>query len=218
MKELILNYFSLRSIRIRLANRKISLFSFFDKNTYISSNALINRGVILRKCKIGAYSYIGQNCNFNSVEVGKYCSISKNINIGLATHPTNFMSTSPIFFSPINGTSYTWTTVTMFEGSPKNVRIGNDVWIGMNASILGGVTIGDGAIIAAHAMVTKDVPPFAIVGGVPAKVLRFRFNSDVVDEIIKLKWWDMPEESLRENIKGFQKEIQDLDSIIFAKT
>src|SRR3546814_12678566 len=101
----------------------------------------------MRNSTINDYSYIGYNSNLNNVQIGKYCSISKNVNIGLSTHPIDWISTSPIFFSPNNGTGYRWTSERLYDDSPKRTKIGNDVWIGMNVTIMGGVTVGDGAII-----------------------------------------------------------------------
>ena len=85
-----------------------------------------------------------------------------------------------------------------------DIVIGNDVWIGYEAVILAGVTIGDGAVIGSRAVVTKDVPPYTIVGGVPAKTIRRRFDKDTVEELLRLRWWDWPEEMIRENITAIQ--------------
>ena len=92
----------------------------------------------------------------------------------------------------------------MVAVSLKNIVIGNDVWIGYEALILAGVTVGDGAIIAAHAVVTKDVPPYTIVGGVPAKPIRKRFDDDTIAALEKLRWWDWDEERIRENLSAIQ--------------
>ncbi len=85
-----------------------------------------------------------------------------------------------------------------------NIVVGNDVWIGYEAVILAGVTIGDGAIIGARAVVTKDVPPYTIVGGVPAKPIRKRFNEEMIDTLLKLKWWDWSKERIAKNIAAIQ--------------
>lgn len=207
MKQLILDYFAIHSIKTRFKNRRISLFSYFDKQTVISQFAKINRFVTLRGCIINPISFIGPNCHFINVEIGKFCSISKNVNIGLFTHPTNLLSTSPIFISNYNGTGLTWVNDKTFDDMPHKTVIGNDVWIGMNVSISGGIKVGDGAIIGAHAMVTRDIPPFAIVGGIPARVIKFRFNEEVISRLINLKWWDLPFEFLKNNFIFFQKPL-----------
>ena len=84
------------------------------------------------------------------------------------------------------------------------MNIGNDVWIGANAMILGGITIGDGAIIGAGAVVTKDIPPYAIVGGIPARIIRYRFPNDVINALLSSQWWNLSENILKSNIKVFQ--------------
>ena len=91
-----------------------------------------------------------------------------------------------------------------------DIVIGNDVWIGYEAVIMAGVTIGDGAIIGARAVVTKDVPPYTIVGGVPAREIRRRFSDDVIARLLELKWWDWPAEQIQRNIKNIQSGRLDL--------
>ena len=90
-----------------------------------------------------------------------------------------------------------------FEETVKVTTIGNDVWIGSKVTIIPGIRISDGAIVAYGSLVTKDVPPYAIVGGVPAKIIKYRFNADIINELIKIKWWDMDDEFIRNNYKLF---------------
>ena len=96
------------------------------------------------------------------------------------------------------------TNVTEAWDNKGDIIVGNDVWIGYEAVILAGVMIGDGAIIGTRAVVTKDVPPYTVVGGVPAKPIRKRFNDETVTELLKLKWWDWSEEKISQNIKAIQ--------------
>jgi len=203
MAGLINYYFSLKSIRMRIKNRKISLLSFFDSKTSISLKASTNKFCTMWNSSIDDYTYIGQNSSLNNVQIGKYCSISKNVNIGLAVHPIEFISTSPVFFSPHNATGYGWIKNKLFDDSPKKVIIGNDVWIGINVSIMGGVTIGDGAIIGSHSLVTKNVEPYTIVGGVPAKKIRKRFNDEIISALIQYKWWNYSENEILKKISLF---------------
>jgi len=113
----------------------------------------------------------------------------------LSEHPTDIVSTSPKIYRNIKSQD-----IRDVYSSPI---IGNDVWIGANAIILQGVTIGDGAIVAAGAVVTKDVPPYAIVGGVPAKVIKYRFPDSTIVKLLEIKWWDKPEEWILENVEKF---------------
>lgn len=216
MSGLIRNYFSIRRLRKQLQNRRLSFFMFYDGQTTIPDKIRIQRFVVLRRCRISNYSYIGYNTNIYHADIGKFCSISKNVSIGLPSHPVNYLSTSPLFVNPINGTGYSWADQNYFDPAPVKVVIGNDVWIGMKSTIMGGVHIGNGAVVAAHSVVTKDVPPYAIVGGVPAKVIRFRFPEAIIEKLEKLAWWDRPDEYLKKRISAFQQEVStpDIDDII----
>lgn len=155
---------------------------------------------------LGAYSYIAANSNIRNTTIGRFCSIGPNVKTGLAYHPTNGFSTSPIFYS-CKGQCGTKLIDNNLVDEYYNVTIGNDVFIGSGSTILGGLTIGDGAIIAAGSMVVKDVPPYAIVGGVPARILKYRFDDEIIKRLIKLKWWNMPIEKL-EDIPNFYFDIQ----------
>lgn len=154
---------------------------------------------VYRGCSIGGFSYINVGCViYSNVEIGRFCSIGRSVEIGLARHPVNFLSTHPFqcnhnLFSRFEG--YSSIKVKPWVFHPKTV-IGNDVWIGAKAGIASGVTIGHGAIIAAGAIVTKDVPPYAIVGGVPAKVIKMRFSKDIIEKLLKYQWWDLDLEVL----------------------
>lgn len=217
MRIIISSFFSLRALLLRISNGKISFLSLFDQQTIISPKCKINRFVIIRNSIIGDYSFIGPNSSILNTSIGKFCSISKNVNIGAPIHPTSFFSTSPIFFREKNGNGYSWVKGQLFDDKSENINIGNDIWIGLNVTIMGGVTIGDGAIIAAHSVVTKDVPPYAIYGGVPARLIRYRFSPEVIEALLELKWWDFPETYLKKSAPLFAKEV-DLNTIVIIKS
>jgi acetyltransferase-like isoleucine patch superfamily enzyme len=159
---------------------------------------------------LGYGSYIGDNCVISAI-IGRYCSIASNVKVLTGTHPIEgFVSTHPVFYSlgKQNGASYT--DVQRFDEklyADKNrklgIIVGNDVWIGYGATIIGAVKIGDGAVILANAMVTKDIAPYSIVGGVPAREISKRFDYETIQELMQFKWWDMDEKWLRENIVVF---------------
>lgn len=128
---------------------------------------------------IGAHTYIGFNSFITKTSIGRYCSIANNVAIGHGEHDVDALSTSSIFYE----NAYAQLT-------EKDCTIGNDVWIGVNATIRRGITIGDGAVIGANAFVNKDVPPFAIVGGVPAKLIRFRFTENQQQMLVNSGWWN----------------------------
>jgi acetyltransferase-like isoleucine patch superfamily enzyme len=144
--------------------------------------------------EIGACTYISGPAILRGVKkIGRFCSIAGNVNIGPGNHPTDWLSTSPFQYnsvyldSPeIRGLGITGLT----HAREDFVTIGNDVWVGSSVTILEGVTISDGAVVASGSVVTKNVPPYAIVGGVPAKVLKYRFVDSVIESLLKLQWWN----------------------------
>lgn len=139
-------------------------------------------------CKVGRCTYCDRNVFVGSdkTEIGSFCSIGNNVLIGPGEHALDYLSTSSFFYLDLLGWNYGQREVFL---SPCS--IGNDVWIASNVFIKAGVKIGDGAVCAAGAVVTKDVPPYAIVGGVPAKVIRYRFDDVVIGKLLKYKWWNL---------------------------
>lgn len=142
---------------------------------------------------LGRHSYIGVDYirAHNDTKVGKFCSIGKNVALGPSQHPSNWLSSSPFQYSDIYKVSQNQKIYT-FSIDP--VTVGNDVWIGNNTIIKDGVKIADGCIIGSNAVVTHDTEPYAIMGGVPARVIRYRFPKKIINELVKLKWWDLPDE------------------------
>jgi len=161
------------------------------------------------KGTIGSYSYIGPDCRLNA-DIGKFCSISAGVITVEGMHPVNRVSTSPVFYSPHNQCNTSFTNSLDFDDllfidKVRKIacRIGNDVWIGENVSLKGGITIGNGACIAMGAVVTKDVPPYSIVGGVPAKIIRMRFCEEQIKILERSQWWDREEDWLIKNKESF---------------
>ncbi|TMM54291.1 CatB-related O-acetyltransferase [Sulfitobacter sabulilitoris] len=147
------------------------------------------------KCVMGAMSYLSEYavCS-DGTRIGRYCSIARFVELGAVNHPTDYLSTHPFQYSKHH-----------FRGQPevqdiKRVNfdrkpgpvIGHDVWIGAKAVVLRGVTVGHGAVIGGGALVNRDVPPYAIVAGSPARVLRYRFAPDIVERLLAARWWDRP--------------------------
>ena len=180
----------------------------------------IGRNTILSDCEMGYASYCASNSFLRRAVIGKYCSIGKNVRIIDVTHPLkDNVSTHPSFYSVNNVTGLSYVKSSRFRerlcvsGEETAVRIGNDVWICDGAQILGGVTIGDGAVIAAGAVVTRDVPDYAVYAGVPARLLRFRFEEDDIAFLKKLSWWNKDNNWIRENAGHFDS-VRDLKSVL----
>jgi len=155
--------------------------------------------VVINSSSVGDYSYVGSGCSLTQSDVGKFCSIAPDVYIGLGIHPLSpFTSTHPAFYlrRPDRGWLFADRDYRAEYGTSK---VGNDVWIGLRAAVKDSVVVGDGAVVAAGAVVVSDVPPYAIVGGVPAKLIRYRFSPEVIDFLLDLKWWDRNDEWFHEN-------------------
>lgn len=180
---------------------------YVHETTIISETHLASWVKIQRQCyfynsSIDSYTYFA---GFNSVmnaKVGKFCSIGANVCIGPGRHPLDFVSTSPVFYSTHKQCGITFADKSYYNEMGQ-VRIGNDVWIGTNAVILDDITIGDGAVIAAGAVVTKNVEPYTIVGGIPAKVIKKRFSAETIEKLLLFQWWNKDSGWLEENYKLF---------------
>lgn len=181
-------------------------------NTKLGRYNTLYENVIITDSEVGDFVYISNNTKIHNAVIGKFCSIGPNVEIGLGKHPTDFVSTFPAFFSTKKQCQLSFCKESTFvENEP--VVIGNDVWIGSKVIVLDGVTIGSGAIIAAGAVVAKDVQPYEIVGGVPAKKIKFRFPQEVIREFLEIKWWDNDINWLRQNQKYFKNTVEFLYKI-----
>jgi len=162
-------------------------------------------GAVLNKVNISDFSYISNDSVINNVDIGKFCSIGPHVQIGLAPHPSRvFVSTYPAFYSNFNGgCPMNFREDKIFDDSVPKTKISNDVWIGSHVIIPGGISIGTGAIVAAGAVVVKNVPPYAVVGGNPAKVIRYRFSEAQMEVLLASKWWDWPTEKICRNLDEF---------------
>lgn len=174
-------------LRKKFPGRKI-YSPLVSRNISLGIGVVLKRGVNIKSgVKIGNYSYVNNNSFIASGVIENFCSIAYNVQIGVAEHPTNYISTSPYIYDV--GRSILG--LDLWDEIYAPPIIGNDVWVGSNAIILQDVKIGDGAIVAAGAVVTKDVPAFTIVGGVPAKTIKKRFTDGEIKFLQDLKWWDM---------------------------
>lgn len=156
----------------------------------------------LHQVWLGDYSYIAKNSSVSNCVIGKFCSIGPNFCCGLGIHPTNGVSTAPMFYSTAKQNGLSLCEKRKVEESKQTI-IGNDVFIGANVTILDGVKVGDGAVIGAGAVVTKDIPPYAIAVGVPAKVVKYRFDEITIRGLLEKQWWNGSEEDLNKVERNF---------------
>lgn len=178
-----------------ITNPNIQVGDYTMYNDFVNDPTLFQQNNVL-------YHY---PINHDKLIIGKFCSVACGAKFlfNSANHSLSSLSTYPfpLFFEEwnpdVNDVTSSW-------DNKGDITIGNDVWIGYEAVIMAGVTIGDGAIIGTRAVVTKDVPPYTIVGGVPAKTIRKRYSDDVIKALLELKWWDWPKERIVENIQAIQ--------------
>lgn len=179
-------------------------------NNFFEGKNLIGRDSVISNSNIGFASYIGSGCAFDKVKIGRYCAIGSNVKVISATHPTRkWVSIHPAFYSTRKQAGFSYVCKNKFTefkmvDEKYASTIGNDVWLGDNVVILGGTKISDGAIVGSGAIVTKDVPPYAIVGGSPAKIIRYRYDEDKIGKLLDFQWWNNDEQWIIEHKDLFE--------------
>ena len=184
-------------------------------STDFEGNNVIMNNVKLNHCFLGLCSYVNNSSELSYTKIGRYCSIADHVKVCLGNHPTrDFVTTFPAFYYDTTkelgytfhqgGTSlYKNIFPLSDEKGNFQVVIGNDVWIASNVLILGGVKIGDGAIVGAGSVVVKDIEPYSIVAGNPARLIRKRFTQDQIDSLEEMSWWKFPIEKIKSNYLKF---------------
>lgn len=208
-------YFIYFSVAKHFKYPKCNLRSnFILPNVEIGEHSTIARNCkIYRNVRVGRFTFINEysQIDSNTESIGNFCSISHNVKIGMGPHPMDYLSTSPILFLKDRG-FISEDIYDEYKDKGYSV-IGNDVWIGANVIVLAGVKVADGAIIAAGSVVTKDVPPYAIVGGLPAKIIKYRFDKNTINQLMELKWWEMNIEDIAKHYKKFPNIHESIKSL-----
>jgi len=193
-------YFQYKAFRLKI---RIGKNVYFHDCRFEGENYLARKSS-LKGSDLGYLSYIGCNSKIENTTIGRYTSIGPEVLVGLGEHPTDRLSTHPVFYKNFRHTSISFNNIKSFS-EYKQTNIGSDCWIGARSIIRAGVKIGNGAIIAAGSVVTKDVDDYAIVGGNPARFIRKRLNQDIPEKFQLKEWWNMDLEEIMNNIQLFQK-------------
>jgi len=210
-----------------ITNSSLTDLSLIDSSARINQscfygNARIDRQCVIDRCQITANALVSIGAHsiltgpirivadLHPVSIGKFCSLAPDVVIWESLHDIRRI-TSFYILSEFFGDNFTRDIT-----SKGSINIGNDVWIGTKAVVLSGVNIGDGAVVGAGSIVTRDVPPYAIVGGIPATVLKTRFPEQIVQRLLELRWWNWEDAKIRQNRTLFEEELTmaTLDNII----
>lgn len=199
MRRLLVLLKNLLSLPKRLASH-IAIFCVLQE-AVVDKTAAICSGVRFYRGKIGKYSYIGNNSFVSDTDIGNFTSISTDCYIGGTSHPTDWVSTSPVFhkWENIMKKNFARNEFEIF----KRTTIGNDVWIGNRVMIKAGVKIGDGAVVGMGSIVTKDIGPYEIWAGNPARLIRKRFDDETIDALEKMKWWEWDDNKIEKYAEKF---------------
>jgi acetyltransferase-like isoleucine patch superfamily enzyme len=196
----------------RKTGAKFGPYSRINQNTVLEGQNYLGKHAALKDSFMGYGSYLANDTRLDFCKIGRYTSIGAHVKMAEGNHPSHtFMSTHPFFFSTDTVSGKTYVSRQKYsnhkyarEAEPYFIVIGNDVWIGTGAILMEGITIGDGAIVAAGAVVTRDVPAYTIVGGVPAREIRKRFTEEQIEKLMRLQWWNRDRRWIEEHAEQFE--------------
>lgn len=172
------------------------------RGSQIHDTSKVESGSNVVATNFDKHTFCGYDCEIVNADIGAFCSIANNVKIGGSMHPIQWVSTSPVFYSGRDSVKAKFSVHDREED--KRTTIGHDVWIGQDALIKQGINIGTGAVVGMGSVVTKDVPPYAIFGGNPAKLIKYRFDADLIAKLLDSKWWEFDDEKLTDMAKFFK--------------
>lgn len=185
-------------------------------NSYIDKTSKVESGSHVAGSSFGRYSYCGYDCEILNSEIGNYVSIANNCRMGGASHVITWVSTSPVFYK---GRDSIIKKFVEYERPPgKKIYIGHDVWIGEGCIIKQGVTIGTGAVIGMGSIVTKDIPPYSIAAGNPARIIRSRFDEKISQDLLESEWWNLSDDELEQCAPFIQSPAEFLKAVSKLKS
>ena len=192
------------------AYKEIKTHSIMKQRSYIIKTGLQGRNYVgkdafLKNCTLGYGSYVQNGCDITDADIGRYTSIGSGVKTIIGSHPTEkLVALHPAFNVTTDVAGFTYVRESRFQDMPSGrTQIGSDVWLGNDVRIMGGVKIGDGAVVGTGALVTKDVPPFSVNVGIPAKTIKYRFTEPQIEKLLADKWWERDEEWISSNIDRF---------------
>lgn len=181
------------------------------RNSSIHKTSKIEPGSQFINSKMGKHSFCGYDCDISNTEIGSFCSIANNVIIGGGMHPVDWVGTSPAFYEGRDSIKAKFS-----NHKRKNVKktiIQHDVWIGQSVIIKQGICIGTGAVIGMGSIVTKDVPPYTVYAGNPAKLIKERFDKNTAEKLLKIEWWNFDDKKLKKYAKYFTNPDQFINKV-----
>ncbi len=182
----------------------------------VHSTAKIESGTNFRSSNIGRYSFCGYDCEIYYANIGSFTSIANQVVIGGANHPMDWAGMSPVFYAGRDSISKKFSEYEL--DVPPETLIGHDVWIGRSAILLSGVSVNNGAVVGAGSVVTTSVPAYAVVAGNPAKIIRYRFDENIINELEKINWWNLEDEEIQEISREIKDPLKFIEAIKALQT
>ncbi len=189
-----------------LATKSIIKQKAYLINTRLEGHNYIGKKAFLKNCSIGYGSYLQNGCDITDTDIGRFTSIGSGVKTVIGSHPTEkAVALHPALntYDNITGFSYVKKN-SCREQQVCRTKIGPDVWLGSDVRIMGGVNIGAGSVIGTGAIVTKDIPPYSINVGIPAKTIKYRFSDEQIEKLLAMKWWEKDEQWIRTHIDDFE--------------